>query len=79
MQTFLFQIVVMSCISVKYLWKYGFAKYPDNLYAPCIIMAVNMDRLMNFRPLDGFEKTLNEHQVTGCYLTVIVLLISCHQ
>ena len=36
LQTFLFQMVVTSCISVQYLWKYGFAKSPDNLYAPCI-------------------------------------------
>jgi len=35
-QTFLFQMVVTSCISVQYLWKYGFAKSSDNLYAPCI-------------------------------------------
>ena len=26
LQTFLFQMVVTSCISVQYLWKYGFAK-----------------------------------------------------
>jgi len=25
-----------SCISVPYLWKYGFAKSSDNLYALCI-------------------------------------------
>jgi len=37
LQTFLFQMVVTSCISVQYLWKYGFAKSSDNLYAPCII------------------------------------------
>ena len=36
LQTFLFQMVVTSCISVQYLWKYGFAKSSDNLYAPCI-------------------------------------------
>ena len=35
-QTFLFQMVVTSCISVQYLWKYGFAKSSDNLYTPCI-------------------------------------------
>ena len=34
-QTFLFQMVVTSCISVQYLWKYGFAKSSDNLYSPC--------------------------------------------
>jgi hypothetical protein len=34
--TFLFQMEVTSCISVQYLWKYGFAKYSDNLYTPCI-------------------------------------------
>jgi len=37
LQIFLFQMVVTSCISVKYLWKYGFAKSCDNLYAPFII------------------------------------------
>jgi len=37
LQTFLFQMVVTSCISVQYLWKYGFAKSSDNLYAPCNI------------------------------------------
>src|SRR5215510_4429321 len=36
LQTFLFQMVVTSCISVQYLWKYGFAKYSDNLYPFCI-------------------------------------------
>jgi hypothetical protein len=36
LQTFLFQMVVTSCISVQYLCKYGFAKYSYNLYAPCI-------------------------------------------
>jgi len=36
LQTFLFQMVVTSCISVQYLWKYGFAKSSDNFYAPCI-------------------------------------------
>ena len=37
LQTFLFQMVVTSCISVQYLWKYGFAKSSDNLYATCSI------------------------------------------
>ena len=37
LQTFLFQMVVTSCISVQYLWRYGFAKSPDNLYTPCIL------------------------------------------
>ena len=36
LQTFLFQMVVTSCISARYLWKYGFAKSSDNLYALCI-------------------------------------------
>jgi len=36
LQTFLFQMVVTSCNSVQYLWKYGFAKFSDNSYAPCI-------------------------------------------
>ena len=40
LQTFLFQMVVTSCISVQYLWKYGFAKSSDNLYTPCIIMSI---------------------------------------
>jgi len=35
LQTFPFQMVVTLCISVQYLWKYGFAKSSDNLYAPC--------------------------------------------
>ena len=35
LRTFLFQMVVTSCISVQYLWKYGFAKSSGNLYAPC--------------------------------------------
>ena len=37
LQTFLFQMVVTSCIYVQYLWKYGFAKSFYNLYAPCMI------------------------------------------
>ena len=36
LQTFLFVMVVTSCISVQYLWKYGFGKSSVNLYAPCI-------------------------------------------
>jgi len=36
LQTFLFQMVVTSCISVQYLWKYGFARSSDNLYPLCI-------------------------------------------
>jgi hypothetical protein len=36
LKTFLFYMVVTSCISVQYLWKYGFAKSYDNLYALCI-------------------------------------------
>jgi hypothetical protein len=34
LQTFLFQMVITLCISVQYLWKYGFAKYSYYLYAP---------------------------------------------
>ena len=37
LQTFLFQMVVTSRSSVRYLWKYGFAKSSDNLYALCIL------------------------------------------
>ena len=40
LQTFLFQMVVTSCIYVHYLWKYGFAQSSDNLYAPCIFKDV---------------------------------------
>ena len=36
LHTFLFQMVVTSCVSVQYLWKYGFAKSSENLDAPCI-------------------------------------------
>jgi hypothetical protein len=38
LQTFLFQMVVPSCISVQYLWKHGFTKSSDNLYASCIFI-----------------------------------------
>jgi len=38
LQTFLFQMVVISCISLQYLWKYGFAKSSDNFYTPCRLM-----------------------------------------
>ena len=38
LQAFRFQMVVTSCISVQYLWKYGLAKSSDNLYAPCITL-----------------------------------------
>ena len=40
LQTFLFQMVVTSYIYVQHMWKYGFAKSSDNLYAPCIMMPV---------------------------------------
>ena len=39
LQTFVFQMEVTSYISVQYLWKYGFAKSSDNLYAPSISSA----------------------------------------
>ena len=39
LQTFLFQMLVTSRISVQYLWKYGFAKSSDNLDAPCIVVS----------------------------------------
>ena len=45
LQTFLFQMVVTSCISVQYLWKYGFAKSSDNLYPPCILSNLGMGGL----------------------------------
>jgi hypothetical protein len=41
LQTFLFQMVVTWCISVQYLWKYGFAKSSDNLYAPYTLRVGN--------------------------------------
>jgi len=41
LQTFLFQMVVTSCISVQYLWKYGFAKSSDNLYEPYTLYSTN--------------------------------------
>ena len=37
LQTFIFQMVVTSCISIQYLWKYDFVKSSDNLYASCIM------------------------------------------
>ena len=37
LQTFLFQTIVTSSISVRSLWKYVFEKFSDNLYAPCKI------------------------------------------
>ena len=39
LQTLLFQTVVTACISVQYLWKYGFANFSDNLYASCRMKA----------------------------------------
>ena len=44
LQTFLFQMVVTSCISVQYLWKYGFVKPSDNLYAPCTFKPMKIVR-----------------------------------
>jgi len=44
LQTFLFQMVVTSCISVQYVWKYGFAKSSGNLYASCTLKATNSVR-----------------------------------
>ena len=49
LQTFLFQMVVTLCISVQYLWQYGFAKYSDHLYAPCIYTARFIMRQACFR------------------------------
>ena len=45
-KTFLFQMVITSCISVQYLWKYGFAKSSDNLYAHCTL-AQEETRIIN--------------------------------
>ena len=42
LQTFLFQMVVTSCIYVQYLWKYGFAQFFDNLYAPCTCLTYRL-------------------------------------
>jgi hypothetical protein len=49
LQTFFFQMVVTSCISVQYLWKYGFVKYSDNWYPLCISThTLAMARPMSF-------------------------------
>jgi hypothetical protein len=44
LQTFLFQMVVTTCISVQCLRKYGFEKSSDNynLYATCILHTRNV-------------------------------------
>jgi len=49
LQTFLFEMVVTSCISVQYLWKYGFAKSSDNLYATCRIRGGNWKGNVSYR------------------------------
>jgi hypothetical protein len=36
LQTFLFKMVVTSCIYVQYMWNCDFAKYFNNLYAPSV-------------------------------------------
>jgi len=45
LQIFLFLMVVTSCLSVQYLWKYDFAKSSGNLYAPCIICSCHLPPL----------------------------------
>ena len=44
LQTSLYQVVVTSYVSVQYLWKYGFAKSSDNLYAPYIMFTFSDSR-----------------------------------
>ena len=59
LQTFLFQMVVTSCISVQYLWKYGFVKSSDNVYAPRILENTRV-----------YVKTDNLYRVSTTYLSV---------
>ena len=55
LQTFLFQMVVTSCISVQYLWKYGFAKSSDNLYALCIFIHLHVKHPLFLTDLNEFK------------------------
>ena len=65
LQKFLFQMVVTSCISVQYLWKYGFGKSSDNLYAPCIYISRERERE---RPMWRNRKLLMRAiGVPGCW------------
>ena len=66
LQTFLFQMVVTSCISVQYLWKYGFAKSSDNFYAPCTFCsssskALNLQSFIKVK--DRFTITWNKRSI----------------
>jgi len=66
-QTFLFQMVVTSCISVQYLWKYGFAKSSDNLHALCILCPSSIipEKDPKFQQLDLFPSA---GEILGRYL-----------
>jgi len=64
LQIFLFQMLVTSCTSVQYLWKYGFAKSSDNLYASCILLVLYFDELLTF---NKFRAAINSWLVV-CFM-----------
>ena len=74
------------CISVQYLRKYGFAKFSDNLYAPCILIIIKIDKFQKIEEelwrgthKKGHNETFCTYMLTfvtlGLYpLTLIVLM-----
>ena len=88
LQTFLFQMVVTSCISVQYLWKYGFAKSSDNLYAPCIVLYGSHVFRFHWRHLQGalhqnlkYTKNVIDYKSNSYYrpITAFMQLVSTHR
>jgi len=78
LQAFLFQMVVTSCISVQYLWKYGFAKSPDNLYATCRIRGVKWKGNVSYRSrhfIAMFVETIRTcvYQVGNLFLNELIV------
>ena len=70
LQTFLFQMVVTSCIYVQYLLKYGLAKSSDNLYTPCTTAVDRNDK--NKYYLSFLHQTYHfRKKIASFYSTII--------
>jgi hypothetical protein len=68
---FLFQMVVTSCNSVQYLWKYGFAQPSDNLYSPWIINKFRADSSED----SNVSRTTQPHSTCTTYIFHYLLLV----
>ena len=81
LQTFLFQMVVTPCIYVQYLWKYGFAKSSDNLYAPCTFRVFDRVLLKQLTMGPNYRKTCisinSNNGIASCYVIKSGRIVFC--